>query len=480
MATEMKMPQLSDTMDKGKILGWRKKEGDAVARGDILAEVETDKANLEIECFTPGTLLKILVPAGSTAVVGEAIAVLGNPGEAVAPSGKASSSDNASRTSRSGAAPSPSIAPPPHQNGSSSQTHGHTPAPSSFSTGGAFSSGSVSPAQENRAEGRIRASPLAKKLAEQHAINLATISGSGPDGRIVKRDVESQVQSATAPISPSFGTRGAGFSTSGSPGGLARPLSPRSAGDAQLARAPNITPPAEQMGPSAAARSYPLTKMRETIARRMQESVTQAPHFYVTTSIDMDAALQLREALKEDSAFKGISVNHLVIKACAYALAKEPRVNRSLRDGMVYEPAEINVGIITAVEDGLLIPVVRNADTLSLEAIVFESRAAIERARAGRPTASDLSGGTFSISNMGMLDVENFTAIISPGQGGVLAVSAVQEVPVVRNGSIVAGKRMKVTLSVDHRVIDGVMAAEWLGHFKRALQIPGLLMRTLN
>jgi pyruvate dehydrogenase E2 component (dihydrolipoamide acetyltransferase) len=217
--------------------------------------------------------------------------------------------------------------------------------------------------------------------------------------------------------------------------------------------------------------------MRETIARRMQESVTQAPHFYVTTSIDMDAALQLREALKEDSAFKGISVNHLVIKACAYALAKEPRVNRSLRDGMVYEPAEINVGIITAVEDGLLIPVVRNADTLSLEAIVFESRAAIERARAGRPTASDLSGGTFSISNMGMLDVENFTAIISPGQG---AVSAVQEVPVVRNGSIVAGKRMKVTLSVDHRVIDGVMAAEWLGHFKRALQIPGLLMRTLN
>lgn len=443
MATEMKMPQLSDTMDKGKILGWRKREGEAVARGDILAEVETDKANLEIECFTPGTLLKILVPAGSTAVVGEAIAVLGNPGETVAPSG------NAGRPSVSVAAPS--LAPSPHQNGSSSQTHGHASAPSSFSSGGAFSSAPGSPTQENRTEGRIRASPLAKKLAEQHSINLANISGSGPDGRIVKRDVESRVQS----------------------------------GAPQLVRAPSTQPASdatrhEVTGRAGTARSYPLTKMRETIARRMQESVTQAPHFYVTTSIDMDAALQLREALKEDPAFKGISVNHLVIKACAYALAKEPRVNRSLRDGMVYEPAEINVGIITAVEDGLLIPVVRNADSLSLEGIVFESRAAIERARAGRPTAGDLSGGTFSISNMGMLDVENFTAIISPGQGGVLAVSAVQEVPVVRNGSIVAGKRMKVTLSVDHRVIDGVMAAEWLGHFKRALQIPGLLMRTLN
>lgn len=443
MATEMKMPQLSDTMDKGKILGWRKREGEAVARGDILAEVETDKANLEIECFTPGTLLKILVPAGSTAVVGEAIAVLGNPGETVAPSG------NAGRPSVSVAAPS--LAPSPHQNGSSSQTHGHASARSSFSSGGAFSSAPGSPTQENRTEGRIRASPLAKKLAEQHSINLANISGSGPDGRIVKRDVESRVQS----------------------------------GAPQLVRAPSTQPASdatrhEVTGRAGTARSYPLTKMRETIARRMQESVTQAPHFYVTTSIDMDAALQLREALKEDPAFKGISVNHLVIKACAYALAKEPRVNRSLRDGMVYEPAEINVGIITAVEDGLLIPVVRNADSLSLEGIVFESRAAIERARAGRPTAGDLSGGTFSISNMGMLDVENFTAIISPGQGGVLAVSAVQEVPVVRNGSIVAGKRMKVTLSVDHRVIDGVMAAEWLGHFKRALQIPGLLMRTLN
>jgi len=216
--------------------------------------------------------------------------------------------------------------------------------------------------------------------------------------------------------------------------------------------------------------------MRETIARRMQESVTTAPHFYVTASIDMRQAMKLRELLKEKAEYKGISINHLVIKAVAYALKNERRVNRAMKDGQLFDPAGINVGIITAVDDGLLIPVIKDTDSLPLKDLVFEARAAVERARAGRPNSSDLSGGTFSISNMGMFDVENFTAIINPGQGGILAVSSIREEPIVENGQVVVGKQMKATISVDHRIIDGVMAGNFLKFFKEALEVSGLLM----
>lgn len=223
-------------------------------------------------------------------------------------------------------------------------------------------------------------------------------------------------------------------------------------------------------------RLTPLSRMRETIARRMQESVTQSPHFYTTAVVDMDQAVRLREHLKGREEYKGISINHLVMKAVAYALAHEPRVNRTMRDGQMFEPDEINLGIITAVDDGLIIPVIREADKLSLRDLVFEARAAVERARAGRPNSADLMGGTFSISNMGMFDIESFTAIINPGQGAVLAVGAVREEPVVRNQQVVPGKVMRATLSVDHRVIDGVMAANFVKHFKEALELPALLM----
>jgi pyruvate dehydrogenase E2 component (dihydrolipoamide acetyltransferase) len=216
--------------------------------------------------------------------------------------------------------------------------------------------------------------------------------------------------------------------------------------------------------------------MRETIARRMQESVTTSPHFYVTTSVDMGEAIRLRETLKEKPAYKGISVNHLVIKAVACGLKHAPEVNAAMRDGQHYQPAQINIGIITALEGGLIIPVLKEVDTMTLKDVVFEARAAIDRAKAGRPSSSDLSGGTFSISNMGMFDVENFTAIINPGQGGIIAVSSVKQQPVVKNGQIVIGSVMKVTVSVDHRIIDGVMAATFLKHFKEALELPALLM----
>lgn len=422
MATEIKMPQLSDTMSSGKILTWKLTEGATVKRGDILAEVETDKANLEIESFFNGTLLKVMIPAGSSAKVGEVIAVIGQAGEVVG----APSSAPSAAPSTATVAPTPERAQPAQS---------------------APVASVAAPLTVVSSQDRIKASPLAKKVAENLQVNLSGLQGSGPNGRIVRRDVEAAAGTSAAP--------------------------------AFAATAPTIEQPRSPAAVSssgAAGTFTPLSKMRETIARRMQESVTTAPHFYVTTSINMAEAMRTREALKERPDFKGISMNHLVIKAAAYGLSKEPRVNAAMRDGQLYQPASINIGIITAIEDGLIIPVLKDVDQMSLKDVVFEARAAIERARAGRPSSSDLSGGTFSISNMGMFDVESFTAIINPGQGGILAVSAIKEEPVVYRGAIVVGSVMKVTVSVDHRIIDGVMASTFLKHFKDALELPALLM----
>lgn len=428
MATDVKMPQLSDTMSSGKILTWKKNEGDQVNRGDILAEVETDKANLEIESFFNGTLLKICVPANSTAKVGEVIAVIGAAGEAVA----------------AGPAKTPAVAAPTPAPAAVAKT----PTPASIPAAPApMASAPVAPALSVvSGSERLKASPLAKRVAEQLQVNLSTVQGSGPNGRIVRRDVEAAAGTGpvgAAAVAPAYHA------------------------------APQITPTPSTPG---AGTFTPLSKMRETIARRMQESVTTAPHFYVTTSVNMGETLRLREILKERPDYKGISVNHLVIKAVAYGLKHEPRVNAAMKDGQLYQPAQINIGIITAIPDGLLIPVLKEVDTMSLKDVVFEARAAIERVRAGRPSSSDLSGGTFSISNMGMFDVENFTAIINPGQGGIIAISSVQQQPIVKDGQIVVGSIMKATVSVDHRIIDGVMASTFLKHFKDALETPALML----
>jgi pyruvate dehydrogenase E2 component (dihydrolipoamide acetyltransferase) len=425
MAHEIKMPQLSDTMHSGKILVWNKKIGDTVKRGDILAEVETDKANLEIESFQEGTLLEIKIEANSTANVGEVICVLGQAGE--------------STVSKPAAVQSPSVQPAIEV---STQSVPQTASTSNVN----LTVVSNSDTSRNISSDRVLASPLAKKIAQTHSVDLSSVTGSGPNGRIVKKDVESilvgntalAVQSASTPVS---------YSSAPS----------------------NVLPTA------AGSTMTPLSKMRETIARRMQESVRDNPHFYVTTTVRMEQAQKLRETLKEKEGYKGISINHLVIKACAYALKNEPRVNCAMRDGQLYNPGNINVGIITAIPDGLLIPVIKDADQLSLKDIVFEAKAAVDRAKAGRPSSTDLSGGTFSISNMGMFDVENFTAIINPGQGAVIAISATKEVPVVEKGAIVPGQVMKATLSVDHRVIDGIMGANFLKFFKEALEQPALL-----
>jgi pyruvate dehydrogenase E2 component (dihydrolipoamide acetyltransferase) len=431
MANEIKMPQLSDTMSSGKILSWKKKEGDTVKRGDILAEVETDKANLEIECFQDGTLLKISTPAGEVAVVGEVIAVIGSAGESVVNQGN-QVSNTVTQSPSSTAAPSPAQVAPVV---------------------------SITSSANNSEDGRIKASPLARKIAHDKNIDLAVIQGSGPAGRIIRKDVD---QASSSTHSSSAAT------ASSTPPAISSPVISSSA---------KVASPASQSVSTPGAGNYvAFSKMRETIARRMVESVTQAPHFYVTTSVDMGEALKLREILKAKDEYQGISVNHMVIKAVGYGLAHEPRVNYAVKDGQIFEPAGINIGIITSVNDGLLIPVIRDVPSLSLKDVVFEARAAVDRARAGRPNASDLSGGTFSISNMGMFDVENFTAIINPGQGSILAVSSVKKVPLVRDNQLVIGSQMKVTVSVDHRIIDGIMASTFLKFFKEALETPALLI----
>jgi len=438
MATEIKMPQLSDTMDSGKILNWSKKEGEQVERGDILAEVETDKANLEIESFHKGVLLKILTPADSTANVGDTIAVIGEKGESV------SDSNGAQPETKKEA--STEEKPADVEKGAKEATPAAEPTPPASKEAQEDET-----AETELSEGRIKISPLAKKLAQQKKIDLSTVKGTGPNGRIIKKDLDQH---------------DAEDDSSGDTG---------HADTGQPRHAPAIVRDSRDSEPGHASRLTPLSKMRSTIARRMQQSVTEAPHFYVTTSINMGEVKKLRQALKTNAAYEGLSFNHFIIKAAARALSLETSVNSAYRDDQVYDPGHINVGVITALEGGLIIPVIKDADRLSLKDIVFETNAALQRARAGRPSSSDLQGGTFSISNMGMFDVENFTAIINPGQGAVLAVSASKEEPMVENGQIVIGLKMKATLSVDHRVIDGVMGANFLKYFKEGLEMPALL-----
>lgn len=433
MAAEIKMPQLSDTMSAGKILRWNKKPGDTIQRGDILAEVETEKANLEIESFHSGTLLAILVNEQDKATVGEVIAYIGAAGEAVPAKGAAPA------VSKVETAPAASRV---------ESTQAVSSVESTPSTIPSFAS-----------HDRVKASPLARKVAADRNIDLSVLHGSGPSGRITRKDVE-EFRGAGPQSAPTHQTQ----------------HTSQAATQTNTVSVVRETPRPSSPPVPAEGRLSPFSPMREVIAKRMQESVSQSPHFYSTISINMEQVTKLREVLKEKPEFKGISVNHLVIKAAAYALYNEPRVNRAVRDNMIYEPGQINIGIITALDDGLLIPVIRAVDQLSLKDLVFEARAAVDRAKAGRPTSSDLSGGTFSISNMGMFDVENFTAIINPGQGAVLAVSRVRDVAVVRAGQIVPGKEMKVTLSVDHRVIDGIMSASFLKSFKEGLENPALLM----
>jgi pyruvate dehydrogenase E2 component (dihydrolipoamide acetyltransferase) len=416
------LAKLSPTMEEGTIVKWSKKEGDPVKVGDVLAEIETDKANMEMEAQGAGILRKVLVPAGGKAPVGSLIGVIADAGEDISALLKA-----AGTVAPTPGPPPPLAAPPPPPAAG--------PVPLTPVSGPRAAPVPPPPAA---GRGRVKASPLARAIAARENIPLAAVSGSGPGGRIVKRDIESYTAGSPAPAA----------------------LAPPGAG-------PSVVP-----FPSVApGQEIPLSSMRKTIAKRLSESMFTAPHFYVTVDIDMGAAVALRDQLLKGENTK-ISFNDLVVKACARALPRFPLVNASWMGDRIATHPEVHVGVAVSIPDGLITPVVRNADRKSLLEISQEVKDLARRARDKKLRPEEFMGSTFTVSNLGMFDVSEFTAIINPPESAILAVGAVQRVPVVAEDAVRVGHRMKVTLSSDHRVVDGALAAQFLGEVRLRLENP--------
>ncbi len=435
MITKIVMAKLSPTMEEGTIVRWAKNEGDPVKVGEVLAEIETDKANMEMEALGAGVLRKVLVPAGTKAPLGTLIAVVADPGDDIAP--LLAEAATAPRAAAAPVAPAPAPAAPPAPVAAAAPAPAAAPAtPVAPATGG----------------GRVKASPLARSIAAQRGIPLDSVTGSGPGGRIVKRDIESFVGAGAEMRAVSS------IVTAPTPG----PAKPAPAAAA---------PPAPVIVPG---QELQLSNMRRTIARRLAESKFSAPHFYVTVEIDMDRAVALREQLRE--AEIKLSYNDFVVRACALALRAFPLVNASWAGEKIVTHADVNVGVAVALPDGLMTPVVRQADRKGLGAIAAEIRELARKARDRKIRPEEYTGSTFTVSNLGMYDVVEFTAIINPPDSAILAVGAVRREPVVDGETVRPGHRMRVTLSSDHRVIDGALAAQFLGEVRRLLENPLLLM----
>jgi len=432
--TKVVMPKLSDAMETGKIIKWLKKEGDRIAGGDILAEVETDKADVEMEAFGAGVLRKILVPAGESAAIGALIGVIAEPGDdiaavvASAPASAGSGTGAAAPKAVPSAVPAPRPAPV-------------TPAPAPVAPAARPAAAVGAPApvpagiRQGSQGGRVKASPLAKKIAAQAGVDLRLIQGSGPGGRIIRRDVEA----------------------AGSGAGAAAAM-------------PAAVRPAAVAG--AEFEDVPLTQIRAAIARRMPLSKGPVPHFYVSSEVAMDRAWELREELNALEGQPKISVNDFVIRACALALLKHPGVNASLQGDAIRVYHRAHIGVAVALDEGLITPVLRDCHAKPLAQIAVEARDLVERARNRKLRAPELSGATFSISNLGMFDVAEFSAIINPPEGAILAVGSVRRVPVVEESGLGVGRRMMLTISCDHRVMDGAMGARFLQDVKRLLEEP--------
>lgn len=424
------MPKMSDTMEEGVLVAWLADEGDEVSAGDVIAQVETDKATMDLEVYDDGVLLKRVIQEGDSVPIGALIAVLGQKGEDPGPVVEqyAGGEDAASAEKQEPEPTKPA-------------GDGAAPAPESPAepTAPAVSAGG------DGAEGRVKASPLARKLARDHDIHLESVQGSGPEGRIVKRDVEGLLkEGGTTPAE--------------------RPSS---------AERPAITP-ASAGSPYSAQR---ISQMRKAIGRRLSQSKFGAPHFYLTMDVDMRKSADFRVRLNdlaEDQGRPKISFNDLITKACALSLRAHPMVNASYmeQEGEIRLHNAIHVAVAVAIEDGLITPVVRDADQKSLGQISEETRALAERARNRQLEPSEYEGSTFTTSNLGMFGIEEFTAIINPPNACILAIGAIRDVPVVENGQIVPGKQMKLTLSCDHRIVDGATGAQFMATLRTHLEEP--------
>jgi pyruvate dehydrogenase E2 component (dihydrolipoamide acetyltransferase) len=394
MATKVHMEALSPTMEEGRLVKWTKREGDAVKTGETLAEVETDKAVMELVARADGQLIKVLVPEGSTVPVGNVVAYIGQPGESVAEE---------------------SAAPPAAKSAASAVRGAPEPAPA--------------PADATR----VKASPLAKRMAKDAGVDLQLVQGSGPGGRVVKSDLEGattgQARKTTVPA----------------------PAAPLTAHGAPLT-------PFEDV---------PLTQIRKTIAKRLATSLGPIPHFFLTTEVDMERAAEAREALEVK-----VSFNDILIKAIALALTKHRACNAWFQDDYIRYWNAVHIGMAVAVEDGLITPVIKDADRKTLGEIGAEARELAQKARNRRLKPEEYTGSTFSVSNLGMLDIDQFTAVINPPEAAILAVGTIAPQPVVHEGQVVVRRRLRLTMSCDHRVIDGATGAEFLKTLKQMLENP--------
>lgn len=409
MATKIQMPKLSDTMSEGTILKWRYKEGDKVKQGDVLVEIESDKADMELEAYDSGILRKIFVPEGGKAAIGAPIAIIADAGEDItALEQEAPPVKKAAAIQPPAADVVPSAAP--------------LPAPM------------ATPAPAPVTDGRVKASPLARKIAADRQIDLRMVSGSGPQGRVVKRDLE--------------GTVATGASSS---------------------------MPAVRSFVSRPTQDVPLSPIRKTIAKRMTESKQTVPQFYVTMEVDMEPAIAFRSQLNSVEGVK-IGFTDILVKACASALMRHPQVNASFLGEATRQYGFAHISVAVALEEGLVTPVLRHCEQKGIEQIASELRDLVERARNRKLKPDEYSGGTFTISNLGMFGVDDFIAIVNPPEGSILAVGAIVEKPVARGGHVAVGHTMKITLSSDHRIIDGAVAAKFLQDLRHLLEHPAVLL----
>ena len=422
MASRVVMPKLSDTMEEGRILRWLKHEGDTIETGQALAEVETDKATVEMEAYTSGTIRKLISTEGQFVKVGDLIAIIGAPGEDVSALLPAAGAPAPAAEMTPSAAPAPAAA---------AQAPQAAPSPAAGP-----------PAATGRS---LKASPLALRMAAEAGLDLGRLQGTGPQGRVIKRDIEAALAQAPA-------------------------AAPASQPAPQRARSLSLVA-ARESGPE--SQDVELSPDRRTIAKRLVQSKGPVPHFYLTIDVAMDRVWDAYKALRDQKS--SISINDIIVKAAALALRQHPEINASFAGDHVKVYSRVHIGMAVALEDGLITPVLRDADLKPLEEISEEARSLAERARAKKLQPNEYTGATFSISNLGMMGIEEFSAIINPPEAAILAVGAVRQVPVIVDGAVTVGWRMKATLSVDHRVADGAAGARFLQTLRKFLEHPLLM-----
>ena len=431
MATQVVMPKLSPTMEEGQVARWLKKEGDKVSMGEPLAEIDTDKATMEMQALSAGTLRKVLIHEGESAPLGQPIAIIGEPDEDISELLKSASSTTPSKEIVETPAKLPESDKAPALEKPTAEAE-PTPKPQPSADG------------RRPAGGRMLVSPIAARMAAEAAIDLNAVQGSGPAGRIIKRDIEAAMK-APKPAAVS--------------GPKLRPLAMPQA------------QPGAVYGPSA-YRDEPMSEMRRTIARRLVTSIGPIPHFFLTIEIEMDRAADMRQQINTLYPDAKVSINDVIIKVAAVALIQHPQVNASFQDKTVRYYEHADIGVAVATENGLITPIIRAADVKSLIDIAGETRELAGRARERKLKPEEYLGATFSISNLGMFGIDEFTAVINPPEAAILAIGAMAEKPIARNGEIEIHKMMRVTMSCDHRVVDGALGAQFLQTFKQILENP--------